>query len=516
MVRGVKFFTYIAAGLLLILSLAVTSCELGLFDTVKKEVEDYYADLAGSPKIVVKKGIWDVPDGSELDIGLAVTELAGGTAKTIILTIENPGTGDLHLTGNPRVNLDNFTDYDILSLPPSVISPGQNAIFTLEFAPQIDGNKKTQVIIQNDASPGGSYSFTLNGLGVASPGPKIEVRQGATVLADSDNFDAGVTAPNTTLSTVFTISNIGTPGSMLNIPSVAVTGSGTFTLPLPVTANLGEGVSTDFTVDFSPTLKTDIPYSGAITIDHDSVAITSPFQFTISAGVLYSDIFIKQGATVLPDGGSYPFGSVMADGNNETASSYIDFTIENQGTANLVVSNIQLGGTDPSDFDRSGSTTATVLPSGTTTFSIRFDPLTVGTGNKTATVNIANNDPEPSKSTYTFDVTGTATKAPKIYFSQYDPAGLIYRANLNGSNMEKVGEPFVSAGQVALDPAKEIIYVATAKGIFEVTYAGKITPFIEAERVAGVALDLTNGLIYWTENTAYGRVGWAKITDPKP
>jgi hypothetical protein len=115
------------------------------------------------------------------------------------------------------------------------------------------------------------------------------------------------------------------------------------------------------------------------------------------------EINIKKDTINIPSGtGNYDFGSIIADGDGGTAGSDITFTIENLGTADLTVSSISITAGNMGDFDLTDNTSSPVAPSGSTTFTMRFDPLT--TGSKSATVTISNNDSD--EGTYTFTIIG--------------------------------------------------------------------------------------------------------------
>ena len=96
------------------------------------------------------------------------------------------------------------------------------------------------------------------------------------------------------------------------------------------------------------------------------------------------EITIKLGSTELASvSGTYSFGHMHNDGYGGYASGEITFTIENSGTADLAIVNVSLSSGDTADFDLSDETSASVTPSGSTTFTVRFDPLY--SGNKSAT-----------------------------------------------------------------------------------------------------------------------------------
>ncbi len=79
------------------------------------------------------------------------------------------------------------------------------------------------------------------------------------------------------------------------------------------------------------------------------------------------------------------------------------FTIQNSGTGNLTVSAITFTGANGADFSASAITLpATIAASGSTTFTVTFDPTAAGVRN--ATVNIANTD--SNENPYDFAVQG--------------------------------------------------------------------------------------------------------------
>ncbi len=91
------------------------------------------------------------------------------------------------------------------------------------------------------------------------------------------------------------------------------------------------------------------------------------------------------GATLSPS--SYNFGSVTL-GQTSAATT---FTLSSTGTANLTVSSVTSGGTNPGDFVKQNDncTGATIAPGNTCTFQIRFAPAAVGS--RSATVTAATN-----------------------------------------------------------------------------------------------------------------------------
>ncbi|MBN1412148.1 MAG: choice-of-anchor D domain-containing protein [Spirochaetales bacterium] len=117
------------------------------------------------------------------------------------------------------------------------------------------------------------------------------------------------------------------------------------------------------------------------------------------------EINVRQGYTDLPDGsGIFNFGTVPPDGNGNAATEYLEFTIDNLGDEELVVGKVSLTSGNTQDVDLNNIVLSPVQAHGSTSFYLRFDPLTEGA--KSATVSIPNNDVD--EGTYTFTVIGNA------------------------------------------------------------------------------------------------------------
>jgi len=98
------------------------------------------------------------------------------------------------------------------------------------------------------------------------------------------------------------------------------------------------------------------------------------------------------------------FGAILECGTNTISKTY---TIQNTGTADLTVNTITITGVDATDFTLSGLPTfpSTIAAGANQTFTVTFDPS--ATGNRTATITIANND--SNENPYTFAINGNGT-----------------------------------------------------------------------------------------------------------
>ncbi len=113
---------------------------------------------------------------------------------------------------------------------------------------------------------------------------------------------------------------------------------------------------------------------------------------------------------------SIPSGTTATSRNNDTyfgeqisssGSLSETFTIKNTGTSNLTLSVPTISN---ADFTVTANPTSPVLPGGSTSFTITFDPSTNAT--ITGTVTITNNDAD--EGTYTFDIQGTGAAAGSL------------------------------------------------------------------------------------------------------
>ena len=106
---------------------------------------------------------------------------------------------------------------------------------------------------------------------------------------------------------------------------------------------------------------------------------------------------------------SMPFGTVPVG----SASTLQNVTVRNDGTADLILGTIALGGANPDQFKQAAAqdlcSGRTLAPTQTCTVGIKFKPTTAGA--KSATLTIPSNDPVTSVVTVT-PLSGTGGDAP--------------------------------------------------------------------------------------------------------
>ncbi len=476
------------------LALAAAACENPLLDSVKLEVR-----AAVAPEILVFKGVVEIPNNGGVPVGVGV--VGAVSAKQAMFTIENQGRGDLRLSGSPRVSLGgtHADEFEILSLPNATIAAGTSSTFTIEFEPQSVGVKLAWIEIASNDPDEGTFHVDIEGTGVAAPGPEIQVWCAGQNIDDSGSYDMGGTYVGTPVYATFVIENIGTPGEALalGVPSLSGAESAMFHVDEAPVTPVPEGSSTTMKIRYQPTTGVGTPHEAAVTFTTDD-SDEALYVIALSGFVRLPEIRVRQGATELPDGsGTHDFGQCGTDGNGNSTTKPVTFTIDNLGTGDLTITAIGASG---ADFDLvPGTLPRTVRAGNTTTFTAAFDPTC--SGDRTETVSIASNDADENP--YTFTLTGEGVSAGKMYWTDED-YGIVFRANRNGSEVEALIQGAAAPFGVALDMAGGKVYWTEwqAARIMRADLDGG-----SIEQVAsvsgypdGLALDVANRMLYFANN----------------
>ncbi len=115
--------------------------------------------------------------------------------------------------------------------------------------------------------------------------------------------------------------------------------------------------------------------------------------------VMGPEFVVKQSGIIFQDGDIFDFLTVNSQ-KDET------FVIENTGEANLRLTGtpkVDITGTDASDFTVVTQPDSVIFPEATAEFIIRFSAAALGQGQRTALVNIPNNDSD--EASFSFSVT---------------------------------------------------------------------------------------------------------------
>ncbi len=271
------------------------------------------------------------------------------------------------------------------------------------------------------------YTAEISGI----TGPNIAVTDSVAPIGDFMIPFGNVTEGNTSDQTV-TVTNSGNADLVIG----TVASANPIAAPFSITANNCSGQTIapagtcTLTVRFAPTAvgaasdSFDIPSS-----DPDTATVTIGLSGTGTMPV--SDIAVTDGIT--PDSDlQMAFGDVT-EGVSSPAQT---ITIANAGTADLVVSGIQLSGTDAGQFSINlnggaspcAGATPTVAAGGSCTVSVTFSPTS--TGAKNATAAISSNDPDEATVNVSLSGTGlsassnNAPASPTLVFPANGQTGL--------------------------------------------------------------------------------------------
>ncbi|MBL0268188.1 MAG: choice-of-anchor D domain-containing protein [Chitinophagaceae bacterium] len=385
--------------------------------------QDFLAALNG-PEISIKGNNLIIFDGdttpySSDNTDFGIVAVTSGTVSHTF-TISNIGPGDLNLTDSPRVIISgaHASDFSVTVQPVSPIAGSGSTTFTVVFDPSAGGVRSASISIANDDSNENPYNFSIQGTGDIYPemdikGNNISIVDGDSTptITDYTNFGSTPVASGA-ISHTFTIYNTGAGNLNLTDSSrVIISGAhaSDFSVTLQPSSPILPSGSASFTVVFDPTaggLRTT-----SISIANDDPN-ENPYNFSIQGtGTTFPEIDIQGNNTSILDGDTSPsltdytdFGSAEATGGTVNRT----FTIYNLGDGNLILtgspSKVLVFGS--SDFTVSVQPVSPIIPGGSTTFTIVFDPSLIGLS--TASLNVYSDD--SNENPYNFSVQGTTDR----------------------------------------------------------------------------------------------------------
>jgi hypothetical protein len=353
-----------------------------------------------APSMSVLGGTLTITDGdttpSTSDLTDFGTAAASSGSVTHTFTIKNTGTATLNLTASPLVQLTDNTNFTVVTQPAASVAAGGSTTFKVKFAPTHGGLLTATLTIADDDSTKNPYDFKIQGTATAPSmgilGNSISIADGETTpsVADGTDFGGAVASSGSVIHT-FTIANTGNQAlSLSGSPLVLLSDTTNFSIVTQPAASVAASGSTSFQVKFMPTAAG--PFTATITVDSNDT-LTSPYVITIQGTGLAPQVGVTGNSVTIANGDMTPsvtdgtdFGSASVAGSSVTET----FTIHNPGTAPLNLTGsplVQLG--TPGSFSIFTQPSATVAAGGSTTFQVRFAPITGGL--LTSTVAIANN-----------------------------------------------------------------------------------------------------------------------------
>jgi len=330
-------------------------------------------------------------------------------------TIVNLGAGQLTLSSTPRVSVVG-TDFSLVQDAPSVIAAGASAEFKVKFEATDVVVRNGTVSITNDDGNETPFNFSVTGSGyngslmiVEGGSPSVDIDNGDATPSASDYTDfGGTTLIGGTIDRTFVIENYGLDDLNLSgTPRVVIAGADAadFTLITPPPLSVESGDTENFTIRFDPT--TSGIKTATVSIANDDPN-RNPYTFAISGVGISREINVKQGLVDIADGGSYDFGNQFRNTNTD-----VIFTIENNGSDDMNLTGtpvVNIIGANADQFSVQTEPATPVGASGSTTYTIRFNPTALG--NKTAEIVIANDDYDENP--YNITLNGNGVNNPPV------------------------------------------------------------------------------------------------------
>lgn len=401
----------------------------------------YTFDIQGTgsvdPEIDITGNGVSIPDGTtttsasnHTDFG--DTDVNNGATTIRTFTISNTGSGDLTLTGSPKVTVfgSHASDFTVSQQPASatVSGSGGTQTFEITFDPPTTGLRQATVSITNDDSDESPYTFAIQGTGILTS--EIDILNNGTSISDGDvtpstsdstDFDNALVGGSTHIVT-YTIQNSGLAPLILSgaWPLVAISGThaGDFSVVTPPSSTIAPGGSTTFQIAFDP-LTTGVR-SASLTIannDLDEGSYTFAIQGTgLSGGATLCEIDVQGNLVSIASGDTSPNatdGTYLGQVLTTSGSLVQTFMVRNTGTEDLILTSaplVTISGTNSSDFSITLQPSSPVAPAGSVPFTVSFNPSAPGM--REAIISIENNDGD--EGLYTFTVQGFGLTRPEI------------------------------------------------------------------------------------------------------
>ena len=361
-----------------------------------------------------------------------------GSANSVTYTIQNTGNSLLTI-GSITLSGTNAADFTVIGLPSATVAIGSSTTFTVRFFPSTSGIKNATISIANDDINENPYDFAIKGtgldLGVAQ---EIQIEGNATVIPDNGVLTStsnwtilGDTFVSTPITRTYTIKNTGATTLTIGAISFSGTNASEFTVFTAPSASVLGGSSTTFVVRFNP-LAAGVRTAVISIVNND--ATENPYNFAIQGNAFTSvptpEIDVQGNTISIANGDLTPsisdwtdFGSTQILTNPQIKV----FTIRNYGGSNLILSGAPLVSiTGSSDFVLIATPATPVVSLGGTSYSIQFNPSSLGL--KTATITIANND--SNEAPYTFSIQGTGIQT----FFDSDGDGVYDNVDIDDDN----------------------------------------------------------------------------------
>ena len=220
-------------------------------DADENPFEINLSGTVANQEIAISQSSVEIASGGSKDFG----SVNVGIVANLTFQISNSGGANLMLANLPKIIVSgpDAAMFSVVSQPSSPVSPSGSSPFVVRFSPTNGGAKSATLTIPNNDSDEANYLISITGNAIPQ---EIAVEQSSVDLADGDSKSIGGVVVNSSADFVFTIKNIGGGSLALNgNPRVTVGGthSSMFSITNQPNGPIPSGVSTTFTVRFSPT-----------------------------------------------------------------------------------------------------------------------------------------------------------------------------------------------------------------------------------------------------------------------
>jgi len=206
------------------------------------------------------------------------------TTGTRNFAVHNTGTGQLDLTGSPRV-LVVFTNNCAVTLtspPAATVAVGANTPFTLQIDPTLAQPFSFRITIASNDFDENPYTLVCSGTGGTDP--YMALTQGATPVADGSSFAVGSQTAGVNVNLNFTIRNDGFGNLNLtgtpNAVQISSTQNVSVTITSAPTTPVAQGGGTSgFVLQYRPLGGGNFGFSVQI-LNNDT--FHNPYNFSVS------------------------------------------------------------------------------------------------------------------------------------------------------------------------------------------------------------------------------------------
>jgi hypothetical protein len=337
-----------------------------------------------TPDMVIMQGGLRLENGSGLhDFGTRPLYTINSTS------FELRNSGDLQLLIDKMyIEEESSTEFLMNGAASPAVPPGGSTTFDIGFKPRTTTFSSVHLVIVTNDPNDAVYRIQLAGTGttaVAGP-PEIEIRRGAQIISSGVSlYSFGSVQEGSSDTAVFTIENSGT--AELDVSSIQITGSDF--VPNPVSLLVSAGGTETFEIAFTPSAAGPAVETVNILSDDPD---ESPYTFTVQGegqAAPQPDIDVsKSGEPVARTTTAHDFGQLTTGSTIE-----VTFTVENQGTASLDIFDLTLSGSP--DFVIQESLSTSILPASSDTFTLRFNPSSLGETSTTVTIDSSDPDENP-------------------------------------------------------------------------------------------------------------------------